>query len=87
MVEIPAPVVTSDMAAMVFTWKSLNIVIRVEQLTNQGDCELYVIHNNGNAKRLLRHTTAHLLSTSHLTGIIRELYKGSKLVDHFYLCN
>ena len=78
MVEIPAPVVTTDMAAMVFTWKSLNIVIRVEQLTNQGDCELYVIHNNGNTKRLLRHTTAHLLSTSHLTGIIRELNKSIK---------
>ena len=76
MTEINAPKHELDLAAQIFTFPELNIKIRVEKLNNDGDCELYVFYTNETDNRLLRHTTGHLLSTSHLTTIIRQLKKN-----------
>jgi len=74
--DIATPKHESDIAAQVFTWDNLNIKVRVEKLSNNGDCELFVYYANGQDNRLLRHATAHLLSTSHITSITRQLAKN-----------
>lgn len=79
MAEIIAPKLSTDLAAQVFTWENLNIEIRVEKLNNQGDCELYVHYKKGDDNRLLRHTTAHLLSQSNIASIIRPLKSNIKV--------
>lgn len=79
MIDITTPKHTIDLASQIFTWDTLNVQVKVDQLNNNGDCELYVYYNNGEDSRLLRHTTAHLLSTSHITTITRQLAKNVKL--------
>ncbi len=76
MTDIVAPRHESDIASQIFTWDNLNIKVRVEKLNNSGDCELFVYYNNGQDNRLLRHTTAHLLSTSHISTITKQLSKN-----------
>ncbi len=76
-IEINEPNMTKSISGYSFSWgEPLHLKVDVSRLTEDAECELSFIHQNGQTTQLLRRLRANLLSTSKITEITRILKRN-----------